>query len=320
MTIKTKTTTNTTVEVQVALDKILAEVFEQNPELKDGFTRTNSTLVGGPSDRTLVLTFGRRTFEEKELKAPEFPMELRQRPENPDGLTAEEFSSQRRVIVREALGTASTFYIGATTEDRAKVEEAIITAWKDSGTSDALSAFALPYYRSNLRDRYNTTTGRFEFPEPVGSPPAFTQAQRDEVRRVLVSSGSDSFTKSTPEVQELVITRCLEMLDGKPFSYNWYLDNLHYPDYQENGQKFSFAPWQPTAEQVTEARDILDIRIPFSQLSEDDKSKAVLEVLRKWHEDGEKESLRNADLYVNYFKGSELYLSTEFGKQNQGRI
>lgn len=303
MTIKTKTTTVESVEVQVRLDEILAEVFAKNPELKDGFTRTNSTLVGGPSDRVLLVTFGRRTETEAELKA-EVP--------------ADELAQQRE-IVRAALGTASTFYIGATTEDRAKVEEAIITAWKDSGTSDALSAFALSYYRSNLRNRYNTTSGRFEFAEPVKDP-ASTQAQRDEIRRVLVGNGSDSFLKSTPEVQELVITKCLEMLDGKPFSYNWYLDNLYYPDYQENGQKFSFAPWQPTAEQVTEARDILDIRISFGQLSEDDKSKAVLEVLRKWHEDGEKESLRNADLYVNYFKGSELYLSTEFGKQNQGRI
>lgn len=228
MTIKTKTTTVESVEVQVRLDEILAEVFAKNPELKDGFTRTNSTLVGGPSDRVLLVSFGRRTETEKELKA-EVP--------------ADELS-QQRTIVRAALGTASTFYTGATPEDQAKVEEIIITAWKESGTGDALSDFALPYYRTNLRDRYNTTTERFEF---------------------------------------------------------------------------SFAPWQPSAEQVTEASDILGIRIPFGQLSEDGKSKAVLEVLRKWHENGETLSLRSSGLYENFFKGSELYLSTEFGKQNQGR-
>lgn len=306
MTIKTKTTIVESVEVQVRLDEILAEVFEKNPELKDGFTRTNSTLVGGPSDRVLLVSFGRRTETEKELKA-EVP--------------AEELS-QQRAIVRAALGTASTFYTGATPEDQGKVEEAIITAWKDSGTSEALSSFALPYYRANLRDRYNTTSERFEFAEPVvpGSPPAFTQAQRDEVRQVLETSGSASFARSTPEVRELVITRCLELLDGKPFTYNWYLNNLYYTDYEKNGQKFSFAPWQPTAEQVTEARDILGIRIPFGQLSPADQDKAVLEVLRKWHENGETLSLRSSGLYENFFKGSELYLTTEFGKQDQGRI
>lgn len=303
MTIKTKTTTVESVEVQVRLDEILAEVFAKNPELKDGFTRTNSTLVGGPSDRVLVVTFGRRTETEAELKA-EVP--------------ADELSSQQREIVRAALGTASTFYIGATTEDRAKVEERIITAWKDSGTSDALSAFALPYYRMNLRDRYNDRTGRFEFAEPVGSPPAFTQAQRDEVRRVLVSNGSSSFTGSTPEVQELVITRCLEMLDGKPFSYQWYLDNLYYPDYAENGSKFSFEPWQPTPEQTERFRSALSIRIPFNQLSGDDQDKAVVAALRKWHEAGEP-AVDNSSIYTGYFKGSELYLTTEFGKENQGR-
>jgi len=50
------------------------------------------------------------------------------------------------------------------------------------------------------------------------------------------------------------------------------------------------------------------------------EEQAVLEVLRRWHEDGEKTSLRDAALYTNYFKDSELYLTTEFGKEYQGRI
>ena len=154
----------------------------------------------------------------------------------------------------------------------------------------------------------------------LDSPPAFTQEQRDEVRDILVRNGSDSFLTSTTEVQELVITRCLEMLKGEEFTYQWYLDKIYRTDYALNGDKFSFAPWEPTDAQKREAREILGIRIPFGQLSEPDKDKAVLEVLRRWHEDGEKTSLRNAALYTDYFKGSELYLSTEFGKEYRGRI
>ena len=303
MTIKTKTTTVESVEVQVRLDEILAEVFAKNPELKDGFTRTNSTLAGGPSDRVLLVTFGRRTETETELEAAKPADDL----------------PQRREIVRAALGTASTFYTGATPEDRAKVEEAIITAWKDSGTSDALSEFALPYYRANLRDWYNTTSGRFEFAERA-------KDQREAARAILDSLGRTSYETATEEVKELIVTRLLDAVrdgDVSAVEYgpvrSWYIGKI-YPEYQRNGDKFPFAPWQPTAEQIAEARDILGIRIPFGQLSEDDKSTAVLEVLRKWHEDGEKDTLRNSRLYENYFRGSELYLTTEFGKQNQGRI
>lgn len=148
----------------------------------------------------------------------------------------------------------------------------------------------------------------------------FTQEQRDEVRRILTIDGSSSFLNSTPEVQELVITKCLEMLKGEEFTYQWYLDNLYRADYVMNGSKFSFAPWEPTDAQKREAKSILSVRIPFGQLSDADQDKAVLDVLRKWHEDGEQEKdLRNAGLYVNYFKGSELYLTTEFGKEYQGR-
>lgn len=186
--------------------------------ISDGFAiancRTNMINDGG-----ITITFTKNVKVDTAAKA-----EVKAEPEFV-------FADTRRQIVRNALFGRDS-YIYAEADVQAKVEELVITAWMESGTSDSLSDFTRPWYSSELYPQYEKNGNKFPFQVPAWEP---TAKQIEEVLDDLNSRFS--FAPRTAAQKIKIINDLLrawhaagEMLTLGEFSFPWYRDNkVNYP-------------------------------------------------------------------------------------------
>lgn len=214
-------TTNSTATIEITAEAILSLAREIDPEwakIADGFALYDATsrLVGGQG---ITLKFTKTETVDTAVKA-----EVKAEPEFL-------FTGTRRQIVRNAL-TGRDSYSSAGADVQAKVEELVITAWMESGTSDSLSDFTRPWYNSELYPQYEKNGDKFPFQVPAWEP---TAKQIEEVLDDLNSRFS--FAPRTVTQKNQIINDLLqawhaagEMLTLGEFSFPWYRDNkVNYP-------------------------------------------------------------------------------------------